>query len=794
MRRTLLGSQSVVGALGVFVIMGLGTAARAETAPATTASAATVESVVVTARRVAERLQDVPAAVTAVTARQIEEIKPRTIQDLSGLAPNVQIGLVGAGAGAAAIYIRGLGYSDIEKGQNPAVGLLIDDVVIGTNTAQLVDSLDVQQVEIGRGPQGIFYGKNTTAGAINVHRSRPTHTWGFNGSVAAGDHGQNIERFIANAPLGDQLGLKVGFSHRARDGFLNNIYTHNDHYGKDELNTGTVQLDWKPNAEFDALLSADFVNQTGEGTPVTLGDPAAAQVLGPVLAPLGIKFNEWGSPYIPGLTRPLNPREAANDYPDRNRLVQQRYSANLTWDSPWGQFVSITAFINQFDDAEQDFDGSCGVSQLSGPCPVMANPLLPFLHTSRPQDYTQFTEEARFTHDFGSRAKLLAGVFYYHHKITAVQFTRTAVPGVPVTASFTRQDSGESNDATSVFANLDYNVTDQLRVSAGFRYIDESKDFHNGFNLLYIPGVGPTDIPLLPQFKRSKSWSKTITRFSADYKLTENNLLYASVSDGFRSGGFSPRSTLSESIPGQTNFAPGSDFSGFQPETDTAYEIGSKNVFLDGQVTLNLAVFYTDDKDHQASEVVVTPGYGPGTNTYIVNLPKVEIKGAELEAVFRPQALPGLTLSALYGYQDAKIKNGRVPGVEGPLNANGTAGAPGSVLDLSGHPLERVPKTQYTLRGDYTWDVMGGVADVNVGYKWSGKYIFATFGTVPDVQKSYGLLDASASYAWQDGRYKITVSGKNLTDELYRSNSLPPVLFQGWSEPRTWLVEFQTRW
>lgn len=795
MRRTLLGRQSVVGALGVMVIMGLGTTAQAEApaaAPPAAGSPTTVETIVVTSRRVAERLQDVPAAVTAVTARQIEQLKPRTIQDLSGLAPNVQIGLVGAGAGASAIYIRGLGYSDIEKGQNPAVGLMIDDVVIGTNTAQLVDSFDVDQVEIGRGPQGIFYGKNTTAGVINVHRTRPTHAWGLNASAAGGDHGQNIERFIANVPVGE-LGLKFGFSHRARDGFLNNIYTHNDHYGKDELNTGTVQLDWKPTADFDALITADFVNQTGEGTPVTLGDPAAAQVLGPALAPLGIKFNEFGSPYIPGVTRPLAPREAANDYPDRNRLVQQRYSANLTWDSPIGQFVSITAYINQYDDAEQDFDGSCGVSQLGGTaCPVLANPLLPFLHTSRPQDYTQFTEEARFTHNFGDRARLLAGAYYYHHKISAVQFTRTAVPGVPVTAPFTRQDSGESNDSTSVFANLDYNVTSQLQVSAGVRYIDESKDFHNGFNLLYIPGVGPANLTLLPEFKRSKSWSKTITRVSVDYKLTENNLLYASRSDGFRSGGFSPRSTLSESIPGQTNFSPGADYSGFNPETNTAYEIGSKNTFLDGQLLLNLAAFYTDDQDHQASEVVVTPGYGPGTNTYIVNLPKVEIKGAEMEASLRPNAVPGLTLSALYGYQDAKIKNGKIPGVEGPLNANGTAGAPGTVLDLSGHPLERVPQNTYTLRGDYSWRVMDGAADVNLGYKWTDKYTFATFGTVADVQPSYGLLDASVSYAWN--RYKLTFSGKNLTDKLYRSNSLPSVMFQGWSEPRTWLVELSAKW
>src|SRR2546427_774362 len=127
--------------------------------------------------------------------------------------------VIGAIAGSAALYIWGPGYQDIEKGQNPAVGLLIDDVVIGTNTAQLIDSFDIQQVEIDRGPQGIFYGKNTTAGAINIHRSRSTHAWGANVSIAGGDYGQNIERGIFNAPIGDSTGLKNGSSHPGRQGF-----------------------------------------------------------------------------------------------------------------------------------------------------------------------------------------------------------------------------------------------------------------------------------------------------------------------------------------------------------------------------------------------------------------------------------------------------------------------------------------------------------------------------------------------------------------------------------------------
>ncbi|HVN02411.1 MAG TPA: TonB-dependent receptor [Caulobacteraceae bacterium] len=727
-----------------------------------------------------------PSAVSAVTATQLETIKPRTLEDLSGFAPNVEIGRTGAGPETAAIYIRGLGYSDVEKGQNPAVGVVVDDVVIGTNFGQLLDPYDVAQVEVDRGPAGIFYGKNTTAGVVSVHHTRPTHAWGLNVDLGGGDYAQFVGRFVANAPLGDTAGVKVSFSDQSRDGFLDNIYTHNTHYGRNQSINANVQVDWNITPDLNALLSFTESYQDGEGTPVALGNPATAKLFAGVP---GLAFNAWGSPYVPGVTVPLGPWQVANDFKDRNYLDQQIYSLNLTWNSKIGQFVSITAYLNEHDDADQDFDGSCGVSVLEGPpCPVLANPLLPFLHTSRPQKYDQFTEELRFTHDFGDRAKFLAGAYYFHHDISAFQLTRTAAAGVPVTAPFTNQISGQSNDSESVFANLIYNVTDQLHVSGGFRYINESTAFHNAFNLIYIPFVGPGNVPLL-SFKDSKSFADVMSKFSVDYALTENNLLYASRSEGFRSGGFSPRSTLSESVPGQTNYSPGANYSSFQPETDVSYEIGSKNTFLDGQLLINVDGFINQDTDHQATEVVLTPGYGPGTNTYIVNLPKVEIKGAELEIELRPHALPGLSLSAVGGWQNAKITNGKVPGVEAPVNANGTAGAPGTVYDLTGTPLERVPNYNFTLRGGYQFDLGPGRMELNADYRWTDHYIFATIAGIPDTQPSFGLVDASIAYNWS--RYRLVVSGKNLTNQVYRSNSLPSVFFQGWADPRTVLVELQ---
>ncbi len=766
----------------------------AEDAPA--AGSSRVEEVIVTARRVSERLQDVPAAITAVTAKQLDVLKPRTLEDLSGFAPNVDIGRSGAGAGTSAIYVRGLGYSDVEKGQNPAVELIIDDVVIGTNFGQLVDPFDVSQIEVDRGPSGIFYGRNSIGGVVNIHRTKPTRQWGIDVDVGYGSYNQDVEKVVANAPVGPNAGLKISASHQQRDGFLNNLYTGNTSYGRNELTTGNLQFDWNITPKLEANLAVTLTHLDGEGTPVALGDNLTAQIFAPVLAPAGIRFNQYGSPYIPGVTVPLGPWQVANDFPDRNLLTSQIYSLNLSYDSAIGQFTSITAFMKENDDAEQDFDGSCANSLLGGrTCNVLANPLLAFLHTSRPQKYDQFTEEARFNHDFGDRAKLLLGFYYFHDDISAVQITRTLVPGVPVTAPFTNQVSGDVTESKAGFGNLIFNITSRLHISGGLRYISENTSFHNDYNLLYIPGVGPANLPLIPGlpngFTGQKNASKLVDKETIDYQLTSQNLIYADRSVGFRSGGLSPRATLSESIPGQTNYSPGANYSTFNPETDTSYEIGSKNTFFDNQLTLNLSAFITEDRDHQSTQVVVTPGYGPGTNTYIVSLPKVEIKGAEIEVVFRPLRVPGLTLSGVGGYQNAKVKDGKVPGVEAPVNADGTAGAPGTVYDLTGTTLERVPNYNFTVRGDYVHEIGPGSVDLNIGYRWSDKYVFAYFAGLPDYQPSFGLLDASVSYSWKN--YKVVLSGKNLTNQVYFSNTLPSVFFHGWGDPRTVLGELQVK-
>jgi iron complex outermembrane receptor protein len=756
-------------------------AAAPADAPAPTVSG----DIVVTARRSSERLQDVPVAVTAISEAQLEAIKPRTLQDLSGLAPNVSIGQSGGGGASAALFIRGLGYADIEKGQSPAVALLIDDVVIGPNTGQLIDAFDIQQVEINRGPQGIFYGKNTIAGAVSIRRSRPTKEWGVRGSVGTGNYGQFTGRVIGNAPLGEDAGIKIGISHRRRDGFLNNIYTGDDSYGDDRLTTGTIALDWNVTPSLTALLSGDFTRQTGQGTPVQFNNFLAARLL----AGSGLAFNEIGSPYIPGVTRPLKLRETAADFPDENYLSQQRYSLNLDWQSQIGDIVSITAYIGQRDRVDNDFDGSCGVTMLSGkPCPVITNPFVAVLHTTRPQRYTQFTQETRISNTLGP-VKLMAGVYYFDSVNRATQLSANGIPGVPADAYSIGQFSREKNESLSGFANADLNLGG-LQLSAGARYLHETKDFQNQFDLLYAPNAGPVDTSLV-RYSGDRTWNRWLTRFAANYKISPDMMVYASRSEGFRSGGFAPRGTLSEASPGQTNYSPGANYSEFEPETNVAYEVGSKNTLWNRQITLNLAAFYTKDKDHQATSFVLTPGYGPGSNTYVVNIPELKIKGLESELTLRPRAIHGLTILAQAAYLHSEITKGLVPGVQSGIGPNGQGGAPGSVFDQTGTPLERAPKYSYSIRGDYTHNFGPGEIGFNLGYKWQSRFVLGTSTLLGqyDYQSSYGTMDGSLSY--QLGRYKIVASAKNLTKKDYRDFSLPTVFYSGWSEPRTFFVELQ---
>jgi outer membrane receptor protein involved in Fe transport len=737
------------------------------------------------------------AAVTVIDGQELDHAQPRTLEDLDRYAPNLTIDRDGTAPEGAAITLRGIGdVAPAAGGRVPAVGVIVDGVPMGTGAGQLIDLYDASQVTVERGPAGLFGGQDAIGGEIVVDRARPTRHWGLEAGygLEQGYHG-NIEQGLLNAPVGTDAGLSVAISHRQRGGYLNNIYTGDGLYGRDEMTTGALQFDWSVTPRLDVRAGVTLTHEDGQGAPMALGDPLAARLLGPALsaATPGLQFNGYGTPYAPGATQPLGAYTVADDYPDRNLLTSQVYSLALAYDSPVGRFASTTAYLKQNDVTQQDLDGSCAVSDLGGaPCEVLGNPVVGFLHAARSRKYDQFSEDLRYSRDLWGRAHVAAGLYYFHNDTSAVDLTETAAAGVPATAPANDVVSGDRLETKAAYAQLGVDITSRLKISGGVRYVDDRSTYSQSSALTYSPFIGPFARPgvsPLTAAAGAQSTRRALTKVTIDYQVTDQISLYADRADGLRPGGRAPFATLSEQIPGQSNYDPanpGANYGAFGPERVASYEIGSRGAFLNGRLTASAAGFLIEDTDRQTDETVATPGYGPGFASYVVNIPKVEIKGAELEVAWRPAWIDGLTLSGNGGYQDARITHGLVPGVQYPANLNATAGAPGTTADLAGTALDRVPRFNGMLRGDYVLKLAGGVVDLNGDYRWTDRYALAQVAGQSDWQAAYGLVDVAVSYSRDF--YRLSVAARNLTNRVYFSNATPALFTHGWGEPRTVVV------
>ncbi len=745
----------------------------------------------------ADRTNDGPMATVAETAEALGALTPGTLEGSGAPTAPLDLARNAASRVTPVIAIGDLAYAAVPAAQMPGMGLVIDGAFVGGDSSQLIDSFNVASVKVTSGPSDLAQGKTLIDGVIDVQRARPTRRFSVEGGygLEQGFH-TNIENLVINVPVGSTAGLSISGAHEEREGYFDNLYNGNELYGGTEVSTGTLQFDWNVTSKLEANVSATLTHQNGSSTAQALGDPLTARLNGPSLAATipGLAFNAYGSPYVPGVTVPLGPWRVANDFPDQAVLNSQIYGLTLDYDTAIGQFKSITSYLRQTSDSQQDLDGSCNPAPIGGePCQVLANPLVGILNSSQQTVHNQWTEEFRFTHRFGQRARLISGLYYDYDDTSQTRLTLSDSPGEIAPSPPTRQTGYELHQSVALFADLTFNVTNRLRLGAGIRYLNETTDYHQAVGVA-TGSMGGMDGAPLTASAGSQQADRVLTRFTIDYQLTQTSRLYALRSTGFQAGGQAPGTTLSEQIPGQTNYDPANpsaNYSTFQAETNAWYEIGSKNDFFDDQLTVNAMAFLNEDSNRQVSELVLTPGYGAGTNSYVVNLPKVRIAGAELEVDYRPQPAPGLTLTALAGYQNARITNGVVAGVAAPVNINATAGAPGTTYDLTGTALERTPSTNFALRGDYWRRFGAGVVDLNVGYVWTAKYAFADLAGQPDFQPSFGLLDLSLSY--RQDFYALIVSAKNLLNTVYLTDAQPSLFVHGWGDPRTVVVELQVK-
>ncbi len=764
-----------------------------------------MEEVVVTSRRKDESIQDVPLSVTAFGEEAIEQLKPQTLRDFDGLAPNVYIGMNTAGPRASAIFIRGIGYSDIEKSQNPQVGVIVDGLQMGSSTGQLVDVFDVESIEINRGPQGVLFGKNTIGGNIVVNRVRPQfNQLNFKVSAEAGNFDATVFKGRVNIPLiDDKLALKLGAIEREREGFYNNI-TLNRTAGDIDFSSQTLALAWAPTDAFDAVLTYDRINDQSQTLPQ---DP---------------RFN-GDDPFV---------NEADKVEPSSYDVDQ--WGLRIDWALGNVTLHSVTGWHDGTDKVNQDFDGA----DINGASIPFAQ-----LHTLRDQTYELFTQEVRLDGDIRNNLGFMVGFYYSDSDLDFRQDTNNvlqlpagippftppfvtdplsetpcsplranATPGLGFLCQFfnarSTQLAGESVESSAYFGSLTYRPGDDLELTLGARYIDEEKKAFNGYTdysitagegLTYddtsVPGYNEHDFssyvatPGRSYVTPAESWSETIVTASASYRINQASLVYFSYSEGFRSGGFSIRN------------ASGAENAAYEPEAAEQLEIGIKNDLFDGRLRLNLAWYQLDRDNGQFSSVItLPPGSIPGTTTLINNEGKNEYQGWELES----QWIISEKARILFNYGTIDVDNGisyapceRIDGCV--TDMVGVLDPPGTLRQRGGNDDSQQPDKNYSVQFAYDTSIGTGSLGFNIGYKKVGDFLLVNTGGGADqrlFEGGYSSVDARVAYSWalnNGDQLTLTALGKNLTDEEWKEQALflggPDTGFQGWGAPRTYAME-----
>ncbi|MEL7029444.1 MAG: TonB-dependent receptor, partial [Pseudomonadota bacterium] len=640
----------------------------------------------------------------------IERLQARDIRDLSSFVPNLQLSPINIGPNSSAVSIRGVNSQDPERSFDPAVGTFIDGVYLGTSAFNLLDTFDLERIEVLRGPQGTLYGRNTTGGAISATRSRPTGEFGFRGAVTTGSADRFDVRGVANAGLvEDVLGLKVAGYYQTDDG----IYENTAGGSKGALDRWgvTAALQYEPSDDVTLYIAYDHAEDTSDIIPyVPQGIPE------PSLLP----FELTGAPPIPATVTPGFGPDAlclvANGVCRQNfSTITDEHSLDasldaLTINGDWTFTDNLTATVvlgwrQSEESVVIDFDGAS----------VQA------FNVIRNQDYEQWSAEARIASDFEGRFNFVAGAFFFDSEYSldqAIRLDLAMVAPLPIVGLAAVSGSGDDDiyksESYAIFAQGDYDLTDRLSFTLGGRVTWDERSVSTRFRgspleladpfspaaLAYSVSDGvPADRPITSEGGASEDWTEFTPKVGVNYRVTDDVLVYASYTRGFNAGGFSARAGTVEDVT-----------TAFDPEFVNSYEIGFKSDLLNRRARLNGAFFFNDYEDKQ--EEAINPAPPPTfTSTTVRNVSSAEIFGFELEGSFL--LAEGFRIDASFGYLNADYTD-----FEGFADAGSVVSSvplpPGTLIaaDFSNLDLRRAPDVTASVSPRYEVDTGLGLLTV----------------------------------------------------------------------------------
>jgi iron complex outermembrane receptor protein len=718
---------------------------------------ASVEELVVTARRTEENLQTVPGAVSAFSERALERLQATDATGLQGAVPNLNIVQGRGSSNSTNIYIRGVGQPDALQTFDPAVGVYVDDVYYSRIRGTQFDLLDLERVEVLRGPQGTLYGKNTIGGALKFVTRKPGQQMRASAQVGAGNYDAFEAKASVSGPIDDVVAVGLSALHSSRDGFVTDPAT-GAKYNDKNSNAVRAALSLVPNDRFRADVAVDHAKDDA-GLNVGQATSTLSTLSGTVLRVVPSPLPEYNFQ-----TR-VDP-----DLPNSTKLETWGVSANLAFDLTDALTLrSISAYRQLHTDDYLDFDAT----ELELTQALVA------------VDQDQASQELQLAYVAGPW-NVVGGLYYLKEQVGSYQVANAdqLLGFLYANSGFRRViDDDLLTVSKAAYVNASYAVTDRLRVAAGVRYTKETKDYDRTTTPFY--SLFPSFSVPFPFNPPKGEWEDISPMASVDYQFNDDLMVYARASKGFKSGGFN----------GRANSA--AEATEYDPETMVSYEAGVKSAWMDNRLRANLAVFSSKYEDFQAR--VAGTDTDPNTGAPIgvlsvINAGALDIWGAELELTATP--ISHLLLDAQIGYLNAEygeFDDTRFTSFGGSRAFQTPAFSPEWTARFGGQYEWGLGDAGYLTAGGaarYRSDMALAVDNtpVNSDVKLEGMFT-----------DDYWLFDARLVWESADRKLNAGLYGQNLSDEVYRTDAQEFSTFGGirtayYGAPRTWMVRVGWRY
>ena len=718
--------------------------------------------IIVTARRRDETAQETPVAMTVLNSTLLDRYAVKGVASIAQFTPGLVTG-ESSGAMGGTISLRGVGSGDSMAFIDQAVSSSVDGVPISSAQILRAAQLDLKQIEVLRGPQSLFFGKNSPGGIISLTTAEPGDTkemmvrggYEFTANEVYGEA-------MLSAPLSDTFGIRVAGRYSKMDGYIKvvsppvagTVPTDINRFPKQDELFLRGALSWTPTDQLSIRLKAtvtdtdmiggssnfsdivacpygvpqrpseDASNCQNDGTIFLTQIPAAAMALSPYLTnPNGNRNNNQmllSGTIDYAITPELSLTSVTGFYTIKERL---------TSNGAYGP-ISNNAFGVQFDN-------------------------------------DQFTQELRLASDFSGQLNFLVGGFYEERKL----YTLTSIVVPQFSLRLPTESTNQKQTSSSIFGQLLFDPTEQIQVTVGGRYTHEIKELQDFTVTPVVAGAfgTPVDVTQNPLYGRTKlSFNNFSPELTVTYKPQDDLMVFASYKRGFKSGGFDAGYTNAGIL---ANPARSQEFN---PEKVSGGEIGLKSMLAGRQVTLNLTGYWYDYKGLQVSVFDTT-----SRAFRLQNAAAARVRGVEVELRYRPETVPGLSLHASLAYNDSKFQNYLADCYAGQTQALGcnqilnTATNLFTAQDLSGERLRKAPVVAATAGGYYETSVSSGVMiSLSGDLSYSGGYEYGSNYQPLAYQSAFAKLDTTFRIFGEDNRWEIALIGRNLTNKRSLINGI----------------------